>query len=836
MIAARIALRLALAVAIALPAIQCAGAPLKYKTTGLYKDSAGREHAWSINDSHTLIWNGEPYIPVGCVFEPASTHSGAGDAELRSDLSALNSLKSKGITDVILKPSGPVTSTDPAAWQRIIDHLDSNGFTYGIQMDDGPKQPLSGYLVAPNAYRLEGPLVTTRIVCDWPDVDSAIYVVVRRYDMSVVFSGGAVVREGKVTINLPDPLDAGEILLVYPRKTLQGVGDIWSGFGEYRDRVMAFFGKLRLGPGLRFFAEPFTGKMDFTGEMTGFVPDSAAFRIGLEAHLTKRHQHEGAVNSAWGMNENLESIEDAARLVPMWTSGRGIPYAYDRASAHMYPVDTTVTQAWHDIVEFRDSSAQSYMNAIADTLKKQIADVPVIFRCESYHRVYANPFGIGGFDGLAIDAYGTGGVAEAAGRAYALAEESGKTTWYVATAAAGGDRKLPKGYPSENVLAASLDLLREAGCRGLFADLPGPTPVESGSPDAADEARQTDWLAAFAGKLDRKKLSESRPNVVWFPTLPATGAFVKRLAPDTWWLPTLRVGQTAYIGDGLAAYTLASEDRAYVWSVSGQRTITLKAGPAGAPGIAFPADAKVETRKGGQYVLQLTESPTVLRGVDLVGIFPYETAQSQIDKLAKLIPEADRQGLEVEQARAALDQAKTVLANGQPVISHGIAESNVRELERSLGTVLWAEGELSPAHNFGSPAAFPGASAGQALVLDTDAEPPLAPYTATFRFSPEVRASYEIWVAGTPPQDGSPLSFSTDETTWETLSAADGKLDVYAPQLAWYKIGSVNAFPGSQTVLFRADGRRTTDGRYGFAIDAVVLSPRPFTPNGVVKP
>ena len=49
-----------------------------------------------------------------------------------------------------------------------------------------------------------------------------------------------------------------------------------AGLGEYRDRVLAFFKNVKFGPGLRFFEEPFTSKMDFTGEFANLVPDSPA--------------------------------------------------------------------------------------------------------------------------------------------------------------------------------------------------------------------------------------------------------------------------------------------------------------------------------------------------------------------------------------------------------------------------------------------------------------------------------------------------------------------------------------------------------------------------------
>ena len=120
--------------------------------------------------------------------------------------------------------------------------------------------------------------------------------------------------------------------------------------------------------------------MDFTGDMVGFVPDSPGFRLGLEAYLARKRVHEGAVNAAWGMLENIQSIEVAARLIPMWCEKRGLSYAYDRATAHFYPIDATETQLWQDVNDFRDSSALEYMNTISDVLKKHVRNVPVIFK------------------------------------------------------------------------------------------------------------------------------------------------------------------------------------------------------------------------------------------------------------------------------------------------------------------------------------------------------------------------------------------------------------------------------------------------------------------------
>ncbi|MGB9620150.1 MAG: hypothetical protein ACPL7K_07045, partial [Armatimonadota bacterium] len=424
-------------------------------------------------------------------------------------------------------------------------------------------------------------------------------------------------------------------------------------------RLIGFLKKIKFGPGLRFFLEPFTSKMDFSAEMAGFVPDSTGFRLGLEAYLTKKHVHEGALNVAWGLIDVVDTIEQAARLIPLWNQGRGLSCAYDRASATFHSVDSTASRLWRDISDYRDASAQEFMNAIADAIRKQVADVPVIFKCSQYHRIYANPYGIGGYDGLAAVADGASaadrGIAGVVGPVYSLAEESAKTTCLLAlispdafprtqtnqVATASGS------YPSENVFASGVDTLRELGCKGFYLDV-----SRASSPDAGDGSDQDyglagdpgylDWLKSFKSKFNLANLAEFKPRVIEYPVTPATGAYVKRLAQDTWWLPTLRIGTTTYIGDGLLAYALVGEDRTCLWSSIGPKTVTLKAGPTGFPTVVFPEKSGIEKKKDGTFRVTLTDVPIVLKGLDIKLVFPYETATAEIERLSETIVEADR--------------------------------------------------------------------------------------------------------------------------------------------------------------------------------------------------
>jgi len=827
----RTPLALLVFVFLSMSSVPALGLGVKYKTSGTFVDSGGGQHAWSVNDAHTLIWDSSPYIPVGAVFVSRYLACGAGEEAYQADVADLAMLKNNGISDIVLKSAGPITSADPSALQRMIDYLDSNGFTYGIELDDGPKDPLAGYVIAPSRYRLEGPSDKTAFTFAWPDVDSAVYVVVSKFDGSIKANGGAIVKDGKATIYLPDVLKSSEVLIVYPHKSLSndGMADVWSGFAEYRDRVLAFFKGIKFGGGLRFFAEPFRCKMDFTGEMLGFLPDSTGFRLGFEAFLTRRYKHEGGLNAAWGLNENLDSIERAARLIPLWTSGRGVPYAYDKASAHLFSVNPSIAaRMWQDIVDYRDTSVQEYMNSIADVLRKQIANVPVIFATSVYSRVYSNPFGMGGFDGLAARVNGTGEApaARVAGPVYSLAEESSKSTWFIVS---GTQATSPlktgaeAGYLSEATLMGTMDSFREVGCKGFFVD------NLCASPD------QIGWLAAFKKKIS-KAWTDYKPEVVYYPVDPPTGAYPRRIAPNTWWLPTLRRGETTFVGDGLHAYAILGEGKAYIWSGTGKRTITLQTGGARNVGIDYPPGAKLDIGKNGTFTLNLEDTPIAIRGIAFTQVFPRETAQAEIDRLAELIPVADKAGIDVKKARGSLDSARNVLVKGQAYIAYGIARDGLAELVNALGADIWIEGEKSPASNFGSITAAPGASDALAMVLDTTEPPPMAPYAASYTFESAANSSYEIWLAASPPADGSPISYTIDDTGWTPVNAADGKLDNYAPGLAWYKIGTANLVPGSHTLTLRIDDKRASDGRYYFAIDALVLSPGRFKPNGIVRP
>ena len=73
-------------------------------------------------------------------------------------------------------------------------------------------------------------------------------------------------------------------------------------------------------------------------------------------------------------------------------------------------------------------------------------------------------------------------------------------------------------------------------------------------------------------------------------------------------------------------------------------------------------DGRFGAKKNQVYTITLSDTPTVLKGIDIKDFFPYETASNQIDKLQKLIVKADSRKIDVKSSRQMLAKAKSVLS------------------------------------------------------------------------------------------------------------------------------------------------------------------------------
>jgi len=97
---------------------QPAAAPAPLPISGVFVDSGGGRHPWSISPAHALIWEDAPWIPAGMVYTPASlsgltdktngdhlktASDTVGENAAGQNSAQLDSLSAAGVTDVLLE-------------------------------------------------------------------------------------------------------------------------------------------------------------------------------------------------------------------------------------------------------------------------------------------------------------------------------------------------------------------------------------------------------------------------------------------------------------------------------------------------------------------------------------------------------------------------------------------------------------------------------------------------------------------------------------------------------------------------------------------------------------
>ena len=433
--------------------IVCVAAPCLAAVVdqGEYIDAGGAHHPWHVNDAHALIWGGQPFLPVGGMFQPRYLSEGQTDANWQADSADLATLKQHGVTTLILIGAGDggLLAAPAAALQRVLDALDKSGFIYGIDINSFPRDALEASVVDPAIYRVPAPeqggSVTFRNI---GDLVGATWFLVSSSDASVITSGQASIADAQTaTVTLaPTEGGSGTVLLLYPIRVLapdtfagKHLPDIWTNADSYRDALLSYLHHVKLGAGFRFFLDPIVDSVGLFGDADGgMVPDSKAYQLAWRIWLLSHYDHNLArLNLAWGIkNEDVADFEVAARSVPLWFHAKGLQAILDPKTNKTYDVVTARSSVWQDIRAFREDSLRQAMDGLADALKNGNSDAPVIYRWSEPSELFVEHSTKSGFDGLLVDSHAEGPdlVTSAAGYAYAEAEQAGKNS-----VARGGD-------------------------------------------------------------------------------------------------------------------------------------------------------------------------------------------------------------------------------------------------------------------------------------------------------------------------------------------------------------------------------------------------------------
>ena len=825
------------------------------QTAGLFTDRAGARHAWSVNSAHALTWDGAPYIPVGGVFCPRYLADGQTEQNWAADAQALGVLKSKGVLDVIINPVVSAADVPTAAWQKLIDHLDAGGFRYGICFGSGITRALTGIQVRPGTYREPNVRDGGEITWKVPGAESGRFVIADT-DGTVHHSGELRFSAGKASTTAPDSIVPGSVALLYPRKAIKPdpdgwIPDIWAGYDSYRDRLLQSLGRVQFGPGLRFFLDPLAHPLRFSSEADSLVPDSPGFLLEWEAFLARKYRGVDELLANWAvLDREVESYRHAAALIPLWFASKGVPYLYDPVKNRLIEMDRNSadqSRFWQDLRLCRNESMVYYMNNAADLLKRNLADVPVIYTYTDQHRMFTNHYPAGGFDGLGIAAYGRGTalVTGGASAAYAQANESGRATWLLVTemldAPLAG--KLSRGYESELAMGRDLDWLRGIGAKGFFVNGFQVLP-ESGSGNAQllRSPEQIDWLKRYADRAQQGSIASSRPLTLPYP---ASAAGLVSEGPiaggSVWWVPSLSPGKPLEFGSSYAGYVIAlpEGDTTVLWSLTGPRETRLFVPDPRAVQVTTADGRPVATKpnlKKRYVTLVMDRTPVVIRGVG-DDFLPLEAIDDSLQQLHVLLAEAESAKIPVHEARNSFDSALRSLKNEQPRLAFLSVVDGLNKAGGAMQPYTWIEAE-GGTHTFSEAAPNEAASGGGLLVLNTEAGATGAGYQAQYRFSVPRDDMYMIWAAVTPPgPDASPFYWTIDSDEPQTSGQAVPVGGAYLhDRLTWLRLGRAKLRKGDHTLTLRVTDKASGSGRFFLAVDALMATRYPFTPAGTTRP
>lgn len=844
------------AVCLALLLLSSACLAQQAATGTTYTDGAGSKHTWSVTAAHSLTWDGHAYIPVGANFSPRSLSASPTEEDWQRDVASLDALKTHGVTDLIVRPRGSVTEIPTATWQRLITKLEQGGFTYGIAFGVGVPARLTGTVVHPAGFRSLTVEPGHDVTWNVPGCDTGLVALVNGDDGADVYRLGRVRADnGAVTITADMAVPQGTVALLYPHQSVKVssdgyLPDLWGGFDSYRDDLLATFGKVKFGPGLRFFLDPLASPLAVTDEVANLIPDSPGWRLEWEAFLSRKYANLEELIGQWGIVDNdVTTFRDASNLLPLFNAGKGIPFYLNTVTNKRVQVTGSGARFWADLHAFQDETLATYMDAAANLLKREVANVPVVYTHRAGQRFATLTAPSCAIDGLGVVAYGTGTalVTGGADATYSQCREATRPLWCVVTetadvANAAGVRP---SYTSQQGLTYDLDWLRGIGAKGFF--LQAFVNLADASPSEWATARvpeQLDWVHAYAARIGSEAgMAASQPRTLSFPSVAAGIVHSGPIGTGgVWWVPSLSTGKVLEFGTSYVGYTIASAEGelTVLWSLTGPRETHLLVSdpkavkvttPDGQP-ILCKIDAKRRT-----LALMIDATPVVLHASG-DSVFPMEALDDAMRQLNGLIKSADDAKIPVHEFHYQLDRIEVSERRKDYTVAYANAIQALNGIIGVLQPFSWREAENATQQTFTEVAKEPAASGGRVLLLNTEAPAPREGYAAQYSLSVPVEDTYTVWVSCTPlGGQASPFLWLMDTGDTHTSNEAEAVGEPYlGDQFRWYRLGRATLRKGSHTLTLRVTDRAAALKRYHLVLDAVLVTRTAFTPNGINKP
>ncbi|MGE0001290.1 MAG: hypothetical protein AB7F50_10690 [Fimbriimonadaceae bacterium] len=732
---------------------------------------------WEVNEHRTLLFGGTPWIPVG--------------VEVDGSQSQIESAVASGITDLLVS-----VQSDATGWSETQTALDAAKANYALRpIEEWPRA--EAWVVAPQHIRRDSP-TEANLVVSVPGATEVLAVLAKNRDRGIALHA-VVSGEGSFVIQLGREAGADRTLLLYPRMKESEIPDLAERFDARRDRLYRSLKAHPFGAGLRAIVSPMGQEPSGYSEQF-HAKEAGNTHVGdFAAFLESKYQSMSAVTRAWSIASNdLNDFTMVARLVPLWSAGRGVASLFDPVQSKLYAANDATSRAWDDIEEFRELQRTQRLGALVAGVRR-LTGVPV-FTGQGESEAT-------GEDGVAltVSAGNLAQLLDSTGLELGLAMKGRKRTlWAMGVSA------------SHLGVDEIWSELLASGFRGAFFRSGDPTDL----PKIALAARTTEPDAA-----------QWSLHALPFPSQMLGSVFVSRTGGNTLWLPSAGSGTPIPYWANIRGYRLLgqSEARMVIWREGQPERVKMRCSDPKTVTVKAMDGTEIPLRKGRHTIeFELGGSPVMVSGNDRLPAS--EDAIAEVTEVLTRI--LDRYGAWVDVAgseklnlRAALEAIDL-----DPLGSLEMLDRHARRLTVSCAPYAWISLDRVEDGPLATGIVHEGASLGRAGSAAAGWPGQASTPWSSWSFSCKAEGDFEAWLATNADDETLPtLQLTVGGATMRPIGPA---VSLYGGGFRWVPFGLAKLASGTVVVKLSCSSERKTE----FLLDALVLAPSGFRADGPRPP
>jgi hypothetical protein len=736
------------------------------------------------------------------------------------DLAAqLSQLKAQGVQEVVIRLDA-LPSRE--AWQSLLETAEASGLDWRLWLANLPRT--EGWTIAPERYRMAGYAdgVYTLIA---PDATRLLLAVSPRETPYLRLSSLLELSNGRATTAIGDTAES--VLLLYPQRK-DAMPDLWDGWDAYRDALLHLLTHRAPKQGFRGWLL----QSDWDILSVSTLPTSPLAQAEWLAYLKTRYPDLTELERVWDTSTKLERHEQAARLMPLWREGRGLPYlvAPDE-SVKPQELDHNRSRFWDDWRAFLTERWRILLAGLREMLTRHTpnAEFTVL-------QTAPDPAELPLPDAFA-------------------------------------DPQLPLGWylPAARRDLWRMQLLLETLRRERTLE-PLSTLIAEW---AADDAERASMFQTFAREMGIERVywrgrvpeeawrtltqTDAPPDAPALQPFPATlwGLTEIRRYRSGWWVPSVQPDlQPLLWGFEIHGFQKATEVRTLdaqgkmditrqlelcLWVDEGEREITLRRFDR-APLTAFDLNGQAVPLnvRGDRVRLRVGATPVRLRGFQSEPVC--ETSiEAWTARVADLFKRGNPSGQDAQVLKFNFDNALSIYRRN-PSQGFALLRTNWFEFERAFQPYRWIEAESARQHDFGTVRRDPALSGGATLWLNTPM--PIEGASATYAFSLREAQAYTLWLAVRGAPSGSiewQVVPANNDAEAKPLAEGAAQLSAeravsrYADQCYWLPLGTATLKAGEYRLTLRWKPNAPQPPHYA-EWDAILIAPPGVQPKHILPP